>query len=760
MAKVLRSNNATVSTDSEGNTTISLGSSSGSSSSGSKGSSGGSSSSSKSDREKRAERTAELQSQGVDRAFAAEQALKEQQGKKGSTIKSLQNRSVSASRSEAVQRLQERGFENFSAQDIEAQKAAIERERRGQLPTSQQTIVNLETGEGRRVDTGSTIKRPSQRRQAQQSIISPESQRPQERAQVTDSTFFRTIFPVPASRSAVQGAINVGEDILRKSDKGAQTAQRFQEFTTVQEQKKAVKRVKGNFQTVGRIASGENVQFTRDTEGRIASFALNPVNIATLPLLFTGGAPVVAGGAAQAGRAAKVAQGVGSFGASTGRIVAQAQIAQTGTGIGATKLKLTNKEEKFISDPRVNQAFNIAVQDSLQVQVSEDATLAEQFGALGKGFGAELNIAFGDKKKFVDSLKAQGFSQDEINTLLKLRTAEATAEGAGLVGAAATAEAQGARLINKAFGNVFGSQAKKQGFDVGFKISTKQAVSASKGEVRKQASNQVFLQTAKLGFGEGVSQEITQSQIRGEEFDAGRALILGSIGGVAAGTFGGTITSQAIKKKGGGKGVAFVGNLLDFPVELLGDVTAKAGSKTARTVQKTPRGTIFSFVPDGDNFAIQPFGQTQPIGLTPTQTQKPEGRARGGRTPRTPSLSDMLGLTPTETRRPKPDGGSRPKPDNKRIPNIIPTQTPTQTPTQSVIPTNIPVLTPLIRSPPPFVPPFGDLRGKGAGAALGASRKQVKNELAFAFGNLDKFAFGEIARQRPKAKKPTRRKRK
>lgn len=288
-----------------------------------------------------------------------------------------------------------------------------------------------------------------------------------------------------------------------------------------------------------------------------------------------------------------------------------------------------------------------------------------------------------------------------------------------------------------------GKQFVKSGVQVG-EIAEKKVT----GEIARRTS----LSFLAGGAAEGVLGNLADTQLKGGGVDPLSIFISGGVGAATGGFFGIPTASFKPTRPAVSGAFGFVGNVLDFPFEQIGDVSQDVTERLTRRATGQPRlipsvqrinrkgtetfilGEAKEFLPSRAPKIIAPnvnFGLPSLAFGQPTKTPTPV------RSPRFPTLPTGL---PNLFK--SPFGQQTPTETKQEFGSTYPIQTPTPTQTQTQLPFNIktpaavttfnmgiPIVTPVspfFAMPP--IPPMFPAASSGRGA--GRTQRRYLNELA------------------------------
>lgn len=186
----------------------------------------------------------------------------------------------------------------------------------------------------------------------------------------------------------------------------------------------------------------------------------------------------------------------------------------------------------------------------------------------GQLYAGDPMAAKGAVREYYKNL---GYSESDINTAVaayeRQRKFGAVGEFAGLLTISTASELAGRQFINTAFKAQTTAIAKKQATSKLFSIG--------------------FKQIGKAGIIEGIGSEVVQQKARGEKTDFGKIAFAGGVGGLTAGTIGGTISATRPFKTTISKGIEYATYIVD-PLEKPGDIAADVLEKGAAKIRGTP----------------------------------------------------------------------------------------------------------------------------------------------------------------------------
>lgn len=422
---------------------------------------------------------------------------------------------------------------------------------------------------------------------------------------------------------------------------------------------------------------------------------------------------------------------IGNFALGTGQVIGKGII---GTVIGtkATEtLTTTPLQREILKDLRLKGIRGQAFEEEAKALAQGGVKLPGGASVSLKSVAFEVSPFLSSRKDVFEKsvrrqLKERGFQgpvlEETAQAISKQRTAVSVGEATGLITSGAGSEAFGRSNVARAFSK-------------GFQTTTKDRVLGINTKIFKRT----FVPIAQAGFAEGVTQEVLQQQTREQPRNIKKALTLGGLGAVTAGTVGGIIAGSRVTSPGLSKVVetgSFIADPFEKPGDILQDVFESANKRiTGRTPKRAQIVTTIS------PSSIINVGTT-----TPTTTRTPTTVPVKTQTPINP-IQNILGISTNPVTSPVKTPTNAVVPST--VPVDIPIQSPVQTPTNPNVPipintdvpvpvpvnvpVNIPVTTPIFKFPPPV--PFGfDLSGGFGGSRGTRKRSKFVNELAFGKG--------------------------
>jgi hypothetical protein len=446
------------------------------------------------------------------------------------------------------------------------------------------------------------------------------------------------------------------------------------------------------------------------------------------------------------------------------RFVVQSAAGQVGLGLGLTAIRKASGEREFgvaqESQRELVQRFGFDFKPPTglgDVKSSlTDGSLKKlgtsfvlEFG-LGRQFLRRVSPSFAREEEVVireiggrEGLKGKEL-EDFVGRVRETSSMIGFAESASQVFGVETATEL---LGRESFGKLFSKK-------VGERVAQK--------EVSKELFKLSFPRFFAFGVGEGSSEYFTKLQTRGYDFSALDLAKSGVIGGFTAGVLGSGAFSFRPTRPVVSRVFSGVGQVLDAPQELLGDISANVARRVQRRVGvRVLEPVVEPVVKKGERLGVR-FGVRE-LGM-PVRVRTPSLGVGGNvKTSQEAVANAQKSMVEVLSGGRVKDGGvSVPSPSvspviddsGGLVPSPVPTpsESPVESPLEALVPTGVNVPTAVglptnvfgLRGfvPPPFPFPSGGSGGVGVGRGR-VFRNELQASLSL-FGQQVRFGFGNL----------------